>query len=168
MKNQPKLFIFELNEISPKVMNDYLAKRPNSNLVKFIKQSEIYTTVADDIPEEQLYPAQTWASINSGVSYKKHQIKWYNDSKDKAPQIWDELSKKISSGLINVVHSSSYKNIDLFNYFISDPYEKNNLTIPNSLTGFQRFKNKQTFKSGRVSKFSLSARDVLDIFSFFL
>ena len=129
-KSKPKIYIFELNEISPQILKKYVGNYPNSSLSNFVKQSDNITTIADDIKEKDLYPAQSWASINSGKPFKKHKVKWYNDSKKNCPQIWDDLAKNNSIGVINVLHSSDYKNLKSFNYFVSDPYKKFTRTIP--------------------------------------
>lgn len=165
-KSKPKIYIFELNEISPQILKKYVGNYPNSSLSNFVKQSDNITTIADDIKEKDLYPAQSWASINSGKPFKKHKVKWYNDSKKNCPQIWDDLAKNNSIGVINVLHSSDYKNLKSFNYFVSDPYKKFTRTIPDSLIGFKKFVNSQTFKSNRVSKFQISLNEIKFITSF--
>ena len=166
LKKKSKIFIFELNEISPAILKKYNKTYPNSSISKFTKTSLNITTVADDIEEKKLYPAQSWASINSGKPYKVHKIKWYNDTKRNCSHLWDDISINHSIGLVNVLHSSDYKNKSSFNYFISDPYKKNEKTIPSSLNGFQRFKNNQTFKSYRVSKLKITFKELKDILTF--
>lgn len=167
-KIKPKIFIFELNEISPLILNKYIKRYPNSSISKFAKKSQKLITIADDIKEKDLYPAQSWASINSGKPFKRHKVKWYNDTKKNCSQIWDDLSINNSIGIVNVLHSSNYKNFRFFNYFISDPYKKFEKTIPSSLLGFKKFINSQTFKSNRISKFQITFKEIKYIFSFFL
>jgi hypothetical protein len=161
-----KIFIFELNEISPLILEKYIKAFPNSSISKFTKTALNITTIADDVDEKKLYPAQSWASINSGKPYKLHKVKWYNDTKKNCSHLWDDLSVNHSIGLVNVLHSSDYKNKSSFNYFISDPYKKIKKTIPSSLNGFQRFKNNQTFKSNRVSKLKITFKELKDILTF--
>ena len=85
-KIKPKIFIFELNEISPLILNKYIKRYPNSSISKFAKKSQKLITIADDIKEKDLYPAQSWASINSGKPFKRHKVKWYNDTKKIVPK----------------------------------------------------------------------------------
>ena len=165
-KKKSKIFIFELNEISPLILEKYIKAFPNSSIGKFTKTALNITTIADDVDEKKLYPAQSWASINSGKPYKLHKVKWYNDTKKNCSHLWDDLSVNHSIGLVNVLHSSDYKNKSSFNYFISDPYKKIKKTIPSSLNGFQRFKNNQTFKSNRVSKLKITFKELKDILTF--
>lgn len=159
-----RIFALELNEIPPGLLEEFIENFPDSNLAKIQKFAEIKHTIADDIPEEDLYPSQSWASLNSGVPFKTHKVKWYNDSKENCPQIWDRLATKHSVGVVNCIHSSDYQNN--FKYYIPDPYKKNSKTIPKKYEGFQTFKINQVFKSGRVSKVGFGPSDFLSLLSF--
>ena len=136
-KIKPKIFIFEINEISPLILDKFIKRYPNSSISKFAKQSQKLITIADDIKEKDLYPAQSWASINSGKPFKIHKVKWYNDTKKNCSQMWDDLSINNSIGIVNVLHSSNYKNLRFFNYFISDPYIKFVFVISSFVLGFK-------------------------------
>ena len=69
-----KIINLEINEISPKLFLDFIKKNPDSILAKIKNQNflDIYTTLASDVKKNKLYPSQTWASFNTGISYSKH------------------------------------------------------------------------------------------------
>lgn len=161
-----KVIVIEVNEIPPYLFEDYIRQNPNSALAALKERSKKFTTLADDVSEEFLYPSQSWASFNSGVCFDEHRVHWYNDSKVKCPQVWDELAVDYSVGTVNVVHSSSYKNASAFNYYIPDPYTHKTDTLPKEFEPFQRFKVSQTFKSGRVSSVKIGRKDVFDAIGF--
>ena len=160
-----KTLIFEINEISKEVIIEYIKKNPSSNLSKFKFKSHLY---CKDIDEKILYPSQAWASLNSGVSAKKSQVKWFNDQVDLKKFYWMSLlnlNKSIS--IVNSLYTSQINRKNTKNkklkFLIPDFFSKNTFTIPDDYKYFQELNLMMTKGNRRVSSFS-SILKIIKIF----
>ena len=149
--------VFEVNEIPFKVLEKYIKENPNSNLSKL---SHRIITNAEDLPEDELYPSQTWASINTGKSFSEHKVKWFSDSIDHNQLYWNDLQKKgCRVSVIGSLHTSpasKFLNKDHnFVTFIPDFFSSDNLTHPKLYENFQKFNIEVTDENRRVSNLGL-------------
>ena len=103
-----KLIVLEINEMPLRVFRQFQKMRPGSHLDELLKSSQVIETLAQDVDQAVLYPAQTWASLNTGASYSAHNIHWYNDPKPaECPLYWKTLAENgFSIGIVNSLHSS--------------------------------------------------------------
>jgi hypothetical protein len=103
-----RFVVVETNEIPPRVFEWYAARRPGSAVAAMMAGAGgLVRTVAGDVDQAFLYPAQTWASFNTGQPYDEHGIHWYNDPKDYSSFYWlaaANAGKKCV--LINTLHTS--------------------------------------------------------------
>jgi hypothetical protein len=103
-----RFVVVEANEIPPRVFEWYAERRPRGTIAAMLAEAGgLVRTVASDVDQAFLYPAQTWASFNTGRPYDEHRIHWYNDPKDYSEFYWmaaAEAGKKCV--LINTLHSS--------------------------------------------------------------
>ena len=96
--------VFEVNEIPLCVLEKYVSNKPKSNIAKLRNR---IITKAEDLPEEELYPSQTWASINTGKSFNEHKVKWFSDSLALEDLYWNKVQKtekKVS--VVGSLHTS--------------------------------------------------------------
>ena len=63
-----KAVVIEVNEVPLKIFRHYQQLRPKSQIARLLKDSLVLTTEAKDVTVDFLYPAQTWASFNTGAS----------------------------------------------------------------------------------------------------
>ena len=82
--------VFEVNEIPLCVLEKYISNKPKSNIAKLRNR---IITKAEDLPEEELYPSQTWASINTGKSFNEHRVKWFSDRLALEDLYWNKVQK---------------------------------------------------------------------------
>ena len=165
-----KLINLEINEISPKLILDYISIKRNKNkiLSKLFSQNKlkIYTTKALDIEKEKLYPSQTWASFLTGKPFSEHKCYWYSDYLNKDDILWNKLANKNKSvGIINCVHSSKIPNDLLTNnnykFYLPDCFGDKNIAKPAKFKIFQSFNNALVGESSRVTGLKSLLRIVL-------
>ena len=153
-----KIVNLEINEITPKLIFDYISKNPNSNLASLRHSNllEIYTTLALDIEKERLYPSQTWASFSTGKPYSNHKCYWYSDNLNPKDLIWNKLTSIDKNvGIVGSIHSSKLPE-DLFfnkryNFYLPDCFSKVDTTKPENFKDFQSLNNNLVGNSARVT-----------------
>jgi hypothetical protein len=159
-----KLCIIEANEVPLRVWQTYAERYPTSAVARLLMQGKVFQTVADDVEEEELYPSQTWASLNTGLPYEEHGIHWYNDPKPDRQRFWwhQAACRGKRVGLVNVLHSSPLSEFAAegdYAFLIPDCFAADSHTLPDSYRHFQELNLRFTRSSGRVA--SLSPSDLL-------
>jgi hypothetical protein len=87
-----KTILMEFNELSPVLMEKFIAAGKLPNFKRFYEGSQVFTTEAD-APAPDLEPWIQWVSVHSGVPYDEHQIHHIGDGhKLQRKSIWDLLS----------------------------------------------------------------------------
>lgn len=159
-----KLCIIEANEVPLRIWQTYAERHPSSAIARLLLQGKVFQTIADDVEEEELYPSQTWASLNTGLPYEAHGIHWYNDPKPDRQQFWwhQAACRGKRVGLVNVLHSSPLPEFAAegdYAFLIPDCFAADSHTLPDSYRHFQELNLRFTRSSGRVA--SLSPSDLL-------
>lgn len=149
--------VFEVNEIPLCVLEKYISNKPKSNIAKLRNR---IITKAEDLPEEELYPSQTWASINTGKSFNEHRVKWFSDRLALEDLYWNKVQKtgkKVSVvGSLHTSPANSFLTSDHnFVCFIPDFFSNDNKTYPKNFQAFQEFNIKVTDENKRFSNLSL-------------
>ena len=93
--------------------------------------------------DRDLYPAQTWTSMNSGVPHADHGVYWYGDPKpSRYPFYWQMAAAAGRSvGLVNTLHSSPMAERCAgpgYEFVLPDCFGTDPTTLPSKYTGFQR------------------------------
>jgi Type I phosphodiesterase / nucleotide pyrophosphatase len=87
-----KLILAEFNELSPVLMDKFIAAGKLPNFERLRGESEVYLTDARE-EQENLEPWIQWITIHSGLSYAEHGIKNLGDGhKLTERNLWDLLS----------------------------------------------------------------------------
>lgn len=159
-----KLCVIETNEVPLKVWRTYADRHPESTIARLLMQGKLFQTVADDVGEDELYPSQTWASLNTGLTYERHGIHWYNDPKPDRQQFWwhQAACRGKRVGLVNVLHSSPLSELAAearYAFLVPDCFASDSDTLPAGYRHFQETNLRLTRGSGRVA--SLRAADLL-------
>ena len=151
-----KLVIVEVNEIPRRVVEDVADTGRAPFLARLLADGAVAETVVDTPDALELYPSQTWASLNTGVGYEKHGVYWYGDPKpEDYPFYWQlAASAGRSIGLVNTLHSSPVLERcgqgDV-RFAIPDCFSSDPTTIPAYLTGFQAANASLTAANGRTA-----------------
>lgn len=137
-----RLCIIEACEVPLRVWQTYADRHPASTIARLLTQGKVFRTVADDVEDEQLYPSQTCASLNTGLPYEEHGIRWYNDPKPDRHQFWWHQAacwgKRVS--LVNVLHSSPLSELAAegdYAFLIPDCFAADSDTHPENYRQFQ-------------------------------
>ena len=151
-----KIINLELNELPHEVLYDFINHNRNSTLSKLLNsgQAQIYTTKANDVPAKKLFPAQTWASMQTGKSYMEHKCYWFSDPLDQEDLTWSKLANSgISTGILGSIHSSKYPpdlfQNDNYNFLIPDCFTDKISTKPKKYTNFQKLNSQLVSSSAR-------------------
>lgn len=150
-----KLIVLEISETPIGVLQAYAKKYPKSHLAEYINTKHYCLTQAEDLPEELLYPTQTWASINTGKPFSEHKVKWFNDPKNFQDFYWAEVAAAgHSTVLISTLHSSPMKAfVDTGNYkaVIPDFFAPDSDTYPKAYMPLQSLNRNLTFSNRRTT-----------------
>ena len=149
--------VLEVNEIPLKVLDKFILENPESNLSKLKYR---ITTLANDLPEDELYPSQTWASINTGLPFSQHRVKWFSDELNTEELYWQKLQKLgYRTTIVGSLHTSPASNFlkedHNFDVFIPDFFSKDKTTFPRNYEDFQNFNIDATNENRRVSSLGL-------------
>lgn len=148
---QPLVF-YELNEVPWRVVDWYVARRPNSAFARLLQGASTFTTVTRD--EGELHPWTTWPSLHRGAYNTAHGIKFINQDLSAAaayPPIWESA---VEAGLTVGVFGSlqSYplpvKVERDYAFYVPDTFAPRDDSFPASCVPFQRFNLRQTKQDG--------------------
>lgn len=99
--------VLEVDEVPLRLLRWYAASRPASALAELLANSSVgESEVREPLPKD-LYPSQTWASLNSGMPFERHGVYWYGDPKPvELPLHWQEAARHRRVGVVGTLHSS--------------------------------------------------------------
>lgn len=157
-----KLILYELNEISPKILEYYINLKSNSALAKLINKNGYQKTFTTD--EGELHPWSTWPTLHRGVNNSKHKIKFINQDlrlSNHYPPIWQILDKKnISLGIFGSLQSYPPLRTKNIKFFLPDTFAPDQLSYPSKIEDFQKFNLLLTRKNKAISR-SLDSNSIL-------
>jgi hypothetical protein len=116
-----KMILVEFNELTPKLMHEFIADGQLPNFKKFNSSSQVYTT--DSKAEgEALNPWIQWVTVHTGLSPDEHEVFLLSQLDNfKGDFIWDTLSKAGIKSWICGSMNAKFK--EGFNgYFLPDPW----------------------------------------------
>jgi len=73
MKRTPPVVMLEFNELSPVLMDQFIAEGKLPNFARMKSESQVYVTEAEEIAPN-LEPWIQWVTVETGLSYKQHGI----------------------------------------------------------------------------------------------
>lgn len=140
---QRRLVVVEANEIPLRVVEDLAPSGRIPFLAGLLDEGTLIETEVDELMPRELYPSQTWASLNTGVAWAQHGIYWYGDRKPpEYPLYWQIAARSGRSvGLVNTLHSSPLA-IQCaegdYRFVIPDCFAIDEGTLPSKFRTFQR------------------------------
>lgn len=160
-----KLIIFEVNEVSKKVLQSYTSFRPHSYLGKKLSSGSYFETRAKDLDEDLLYPSQAWASLNTGKPFSEHKIKWFSDPKRFEDFFWHQAMRSgLKVALIGTPHTSPAKAIEgkeNFKLLIPDFFAEDEYAFPSHFIPLQAFNLRASMNGRRATDLKQILLDVL-------
>jgi hypothetical protein len=86
-----RVILVEFNELSPQLMQKFMAAGKLPSFQRFYNDSEVFETQADD--EDHLEPWIQWIAVHSGVPFSEHGIEHLGEgTKLEQDSLWDLLS----------------------------------------------------------------------------
>ena len=138
-----QLVVVEANEVPLRIIRDLAPSGRMPFLAGLLEQGTLVETeVTEDLPRD-LYPSQTWASLNTGVPWSVHGVYWYGDPKPvEHPLYWQIAARSGRSvGLVNTLHSSPLATQCAdgdYRFVIPDCFAGDESTLPATYGTFQR------------------------------
>ncbi len=138
-----KVILFELNEVPWRIVDDHVARHPDSVLAGALARSHLYEAVAED--RGHLSPWTTWPSLHRGVNDETHMIGDLGQDRTKAddlyPPVWQLLHEQgVSVGVCGSLHSfPPPEDITSYSFYLPDTFATTNEAHPAALSAFQEF-----------------------------
>ncbi len=151
-----RVVVIEVNEVPRRVLADVADLGRAPFFRRLLGDDQVVdSVVAEDLPRE-MYPSQTWASLNSGVPWADHGVWWYGDPKPaEYPLYWQAAARSGRSvGLVNTLHSSpmSVQCTDGdFRFVLPDCFAADADTLPDRYRAFQELNIRLTRANSRKS-----------------
>ncbi|MEL6985504.1 MAG: hypothetical protein AAFO29_23940, partial [Actinomycetota bacterium] len=136
-----RLVVVEANEVPLRVVEDLAGRGRAPFFGKLLDEGTLIETEVDEVIPKELYPSQTWASLNTGVPWSEHGIYWYGDRKPaEFPLYWQlAATEGRSVGLVNTLHSSPLSEQCAqgdYRFVIPDCFAVDDATLPSSYRTF--------------------------------
>jgi hypothetical protein len=163
-----RLVVVEANEVPLRVVDDLASVGRVPFLARLLDDETLIETEVDEVIQRELYPAQTWASLNTGVPWAQHGIYWYGDRKPaEYPLYWQLAARNGRSvGLVNTLHSSPLQQQcgdGDYAFVIPDCFADDEATWPASYQRFQRANLSLTSSNSRRVGGRLDRRDLIGL-----
>lgn len=147
-----RIILFELNEVPYRVLDDFVARNPNSTLAHLLPRCAQYNTVTED---RHLSPWVTWPSLHRGVFDAEHGIQHFGQDLTSAdaryPPLWQILhAHGARVGVFASLHTYPLPaGAGDYAFYVPDPFAPGSETIPAQLGRFQRLNLKMSRQSPR-------------------
>jgi hypothetical protein len=116
-----KIICLEFNELSPALMDGFIAAGHLPNFAKLRSRSQVFTTDAEEVAP-YLEPWIQWVTVHTGLSFKEHGVFDLGDGhKVNVPRVWDligESGRKV--WICGSMNASFRQPID--GYVLPDPW----------------------------------------------
>lgn len=119
------MIVLELNELTPRLMDPFIAQGDLPNFARLKRESIVFLTDAEE-PAETLEPWIQWVTVHTGKSYAEHEEFEHTDGPNyKGDRIWDMLSDDgkrvwVCGGMALAVRDSSINGFILPDYWAEE------------------------------------------------
>ncbi len=151
MRPERRVILLEFNELSPSVMDRFMALGKLPNFRRLYSEAAVYVTDAGEEPPN-LEPWIQWVTVHSGLPYREHRVFRLGEGhKLKQKCIWDVLSdakfRVAVCGSMNVRYD-----LPLDGYVLPDPWTYGVPPYPETLAPYYRFVqlNVQEYTNDRI------------------
>jgi len=148
-----KVLMFEANEIPFRVLDDYVHRKPQSNVARLLSTGKQFETLCED--QIELDPWISWSTLHRGVIDQQHQVLHLGQSLEAAndayPPLWDILAKSGKRvGVMGALHSSTLPSaVEQYAFYVPDFFADKVFAHPQALAPFQAFNLAMTRSSTR-------------------
>jgi hypothetical protein len=88
----PRMIVLELNELTPSLMQRFMAEGKLPNFSRLYREADVYTTTAEETPPH-LDPWIQWVTVHTGLNFRDHGLQRLNEGHTlTTPRIWDLMS----------------------------------------------------------------------------
>jgi hypothetical protein len=166
MSPQTSVVLLEFNELTPALMDRFIADGTLPNFARLRESSEVFTSDAEE-QEPYLEPWIQWVTVHTGVPYSEHGIRRLSEGhKLQHSNVWDLVSKEGRSvwvcGSMNANREKGTKG-----YLLPDPWSADLTPQPEALLPYFRFiqQHVQEYTNDRIP---LSKSDYLRFIQFMI
>jgi hypothetical protein len=142
---EPRVLLYELNEVPWEIIDLYVAARPQSNLSRLLPRALLRTTIDDDPVD--LMPWRSWPTFHTSLFTPDHNS--YDQGQDPATfrgtPLWeaaDDGGARV--GLFGVLQSWPPTPFRNGGFYVPDSFARSPETVPVSLRRFQAFNTAMT------------------------
>jgi hypothetical protein len=151
MGSRTPVVLLEFNELTPALMDRFIAEDKLPNFARLRESSEVFISDAEE-QEPYLEPWIQWVTVHTGVPYSEHGVFRLSEGhKLKYRNLWDLVSEQgypvWVCGSMNASHENGTKG-----YVLPDPWSADIAPQPEALLPYFRFvqRNVQEYTNDRV------------------
>jgi hypothetical protein len=133
-----KVMLLEFNELSPSLLERWMAEGKLPNFKRFHDRSHVFTAVADETNPDYLEPWIQWYSLHTGLSYRQHGVFHLTDGpKASHKDIWQTLAENgLKVGNCGSMNARALRAVDSF--YLPDPWCTSETPHPTELSAFHK------------------------------
>jgi len=157
---EPKVLLYELNEVPWRVLDHYAERRPQSQTAQVLRRARLQTTVNSD-PDPELQPWRTWPTLHKGLYTAEHNSLdlGQDPTTFRGRELWDVAEDAgLRVGVFGPLQSWPAREFRHGGFYIPDTFARTPQTYPASLSGFQAFNLAMTEDNGFSSDAPLSPK----------
>ena len=159
-----RLILAEFNELSPVLMDKFIAAGKLPNFARLRGESEVHLTHAEE-EQEDLEPWIQWVTVHSGLSYAEHGVRNLGDGdKLTVKSVWDLLSDAGRQVWVCGSMNVNYE-LPINGWVVPDPWMRKVRPHPDELDLYYRFVAANVQEHTREET-PLSRREQLSFLSF--
>ncbi len=135
-----RVVVYELNEVSWEILDEYVARRPRSTLATLLGETFQRTTINDD--DVELMPWRTWPTFHCSAATADHNSfdQGQDPSTFRGVPLWDVADRAGRSvGLFGLLQTWPPRPFASGGFWVPDCFAPDAATVPPALAPFQRF-----------------------------
>jgi hypothetical protein len=154
-----KVILLEFNELSPSLLDRWMAEGRLPNFKRFYDRSHVFTTVADETDPDYLEPWIQWYSLHTGLGYRQHGVFHLTDGpKASHKDIWQRLAENgLKVGNCGSMNARALRAADSF--YLPDPWCTSEIPHPAELAAFHKVVTNRVQENSTAGTGALSLGD---------
>ena len=138
--NTSRIVLIEFNELSPYLLDKWVADGHLPNFRRLYERSAVFVTQADELVAPNLEPWIQWYSLHTGIEFQRHRVFRLTDGpRAQHDDIWRVLlrhGKRV--GNLSSMNARGFSDEE-GSFFFPDPWCTSERAYPNELNIFHRF-----------------------------
>ncbi|MCB0403244.1 MAG: hypothetical protein KDD51_00560 [Bdellovibrionales bacterium] len=151
--HNPKVIQLEFNELSPTLLDTFMAEGALPNFKRLYESSDVFHSEAE-VPVEYLEPWIQWPTVHSGLRHDEHGIFHLGEGKKlEGRTVGNYLSDAgVRVGIFGSMNCG-YEKVN--GYVVPDPWDESGKAHPEFLSPFVDFVSRQVQESSRSEGFEV-------------